>query len=119
MDGYKDYKYKSLVLDLMKQDKRAQKALPYHLQTTSKTPRKRYELNDDTRIELLYKSRLDNIFTDQSEPNRPNAVTLNGSYIQHSYNKIINTLTPEPHTEMEIKNDQIEINNTIITNILN
>jgi hypothetical protein len=62
--GYKNYKYRSYMSDLMKSDKKLQKLLPFHLQNLTKASHKRYELNNSTKQELLHYSKLDNIFTE-------------------------------------------------------
>ncbi|KAM3147300.1 hypothetical protein pb186bvf_000551 [Paramecium bursaria] len=125
MKGYKNYKYQSYYLDLMNKDKKTQKLLPYHLQTTTKTPRKRYELNAETKVELLHHSKLDNIFTDniENEYQRSTAITVSGSQIQTNYNKVILSFM---HDSMMSKRDssseryrpEQELNNSIIDIIL-
>lgn len=122
MKGYKDYKYKSYLIDLMKEDKKTQKLLPYHLQSLPKTNRKRYELNISTKNELLHNSRLDNIFTDtEQEPRRMSVNTQGGSAIFSNYSKLMKSYQHDSYVSNRESShlcEEITINNTIIGNVI-
>ncbi|CAD8136044.1 unnamed protein product [Paramecium pentaurelia] len=121
--GYKNYKYKSYMMDLMKSDKKLQKLLPFHLQNLTKTPRKRYELNDSTKQELLHFSKLDNIFTEGDlEIMKQATVTQGAMNIQAMYKKTLksyeqDSLNTRRADESQLC-DEITMNNSIISNII-
>ncbi|CAK58809.1 unnamed protein product (macronuclear) [Paramecium tetraurelia] len=121
--GYKNYKYKSYMMDLMKSDKKLQKLLPFHLQNLTKTPRKRYELNDSTKQELLHFSKLDNIFTEGDlDVMKQATVTQGAMNIQAMYKKTLKSYEQDSQNTRRADEsqlcDEITMNNSMISNII-
>ncbi|CAD8127182.1 unnamed protein product [Paramecium sonneborni] len=121
--GYKNYKYKSYMIDLMKSDKKLQKLLPFHLQNLTKTPRKRYELNDSTKQELLHFSKLDNIFTEGDlEIMKQATITQGALNIQAMYRKTLKSYEQDSQNTKRADEsqlcDEITMNNSLISNII-
>ncbi|CAD8124769.1 unnamed protein product [Paramecium sonneborni] len=121
--GYKNYKYKSYMIDLMKSDKKLQKLLPFHLQNLTKTPRKRYELNDSTKQELLHFSKLDNIFTEGDlEIMKQATITQGAMNIQALYRKTLKSYEQDSQNtkraDESLLCDEITMNNSLISNII-